>query len=79
MKDKTREVVLFIIGLLLIILGFLSFASIGIVNSYFDTTLIQHFSVVGLGLILILLGIMVFIFFLKEDKTKTLQSKDEVK
>ena len=79
MKDNTREVVLFIIGLLLIILGFLSFAAIGIINRYFDTTLIQHFSVVGLGLILILLGIIVFIFFLKDDKTKNLQYKNKVK
>jgi len=70
MKDKTREIVAFIIGLLLIILGFLSFASIAFVNLYFDTALTQHFSLVGLGLILILLGIIVLIFFLKEDKTK---------
>ena len=64
------KLILFILGLLLVIGGFLSFASIAIANIYFEENLNVQYTLIIIGFILLFLGIILLIFFVKEDKTK---------
>ena len=64
------KLILFILGLLLVLGGFLSFASIAIANIYFEENLFVHYTLIVSGFILIFLGCILFFFFVKEDKTK---------
>ena len=64
------KLILFILGLLLIILGSLSFALIAVVNKYLEINSSIPILLIVIGGFLIFLGIISMIFFIKEDKTK---------
>lgn len=64
------KLILFILGLLLVIGGFLSFASIAIANIYFEENLNVQYTLISIGFILIVLGIISLIYFIREDKTR---------
>lgn len=64
------KLILFILGLLLVLGGFLSFASIAIANIFFEENLNVQYTLIIIGFILLSLGIILLIFFVKEDKTK---------
>jgi len=61
----------FIIGMILIILGFFVFTLIGIYNNYAWMNLNIHLQITVAGFILLILGILSMILFYKQDeKTK---------
>jgi cytochrome c biogenesis protein CcdA len=64
------KLILFILGLLLVLGGFLSFASIAIANIYFEENLNVQYTLIIIGFILLFLGIVLLIFFVKKDKPK---------
>ena len=64
------KLILFILGLLLVLGGFLSFASIAIANIYFEENLNVQYTLIIIGFILLSLGIILLIFFVKKDKPK---------
>ena len=64
------KLILFILGLLLVLGGFLSFASIAIANIYFEENLNVQYTLISIGFILIVLGIISLIYFIREDKTR---------
>ena len=64
------KLLFFILGLLLVIGGFLSFASIAIANIYFEENLNVQYTLISIGFILIVLGIISLIYFIREDKTR---------
>ena len=67
----------FIIGMILIILGFIVFTLIGIYNNYAWMNLNIHLQITVAGFILLILGILSMILFYKQDgKTK---KEDKVK
>ena len=67
----------FIIGMILIILGFIVFTLIGIYNTYAWMNLNIHLQITVAGFILLILGILAMILFYKQDeKTK---KEDKVK
>jgi len=67
----------FIIGIILIILGFITFTLIGIYNNYVWMNLNTHLKITAAGFILLIIGISSMILFYKQDeKTK---KKNKVK
>ncbi len=67
----------FIIGMILIVLGFIVFTLIGIYNTYAWMNLNTHLQITVAGFILLILGILSMILFYKQDeKTK---KEDKVK
>jgi len=58
----------YIIGLILIILGFLTFVFIAVLNEYDWMNFTYHIIVVLLGFLLISLGIISMIMFLRSEK-----------
>ena len=67
----------FIIGIILIILGFITFTLIGIYNNYIWMNLNTHLQITEAGFILLIIGISSMILFYKQDeKTK---KKNKVK
>lgn len=56
-----------ILGLCLIISGFLSFASIGITMELFGEDITRHYRLVLLGFILIIFGIVSTYFFIRKE------------
>lgn len=60
----------YIIGLLLIIVGFISFSSIAILNRNPEMNFTIHILMLTIGLVLIFLGIISMIIFTKEKKNK---------
>ncbi|KYK21501.1 hypothetical protein AYK25_03390 [Thermoplasmatales archaeon SM1-50] len=63
-----KEFGIFILGLILILGGFLSFALIGITLQQFGNNITRHYLLVGLGLILIIFGIISMYFFTTKDR-----------
>ncbi|MFE3846156.1 hypothetical protein ACFL1L_04780 [Thermoplasmatota archaeon] len=66
----------YIIGLILIILGFLAFVSIAVLNEYTWMNLTYHLIVTLFGFLLIGLGIISMILFLRK-KEKVIPSQEE--
>ena len=56
-----------ILGLILTIGGFLSFASIGITMQLYGKDITRHYLLVFTGLILIIFGIVSMYYFVKKD------------
>ena len=72
-KEEYGEMMKFryyIIGLILILLGFLVFSLIGVLNEYTWMNFTYHIIVTLVGFILIFLGILSMIIFLKRKDTK---------
>jgi cytochrome c biogenesis protein CcdA len=61
----------FILGLILIIGGFLSFTFTGIAEQFSGTDVTRHYLLVVLGFVLISLGIVSMHFFTREDTKKS--------
>ena len=65
------KIVYFIIGMILISLGFIVFTLIGIYNNYYWMNLNTHLQITAAGFILLIIGISSMILFYKqEEKTK---------
>jgi rubredoxin len=62
------KIIFFIVGLLLIIGGFLSFSSIAVVNAYYREYTASNYLLILIGFILIFLGIISMYLFIKEEK-----------
>jgi cytochrome c biogenesis protein CcdA len=67
----------FILGLIFIIGGFLSFSLIGITLQLFGENMIRHYLLVAIGLILIIFGIISMYFFIKKDGKSLLKIKEK--
>ncbi len=68
LSDFLKSFGFLILGLLLIIGGFLSFASIGITYQFFGGDITRHYLLVTLGFVLIILGIISMYFFVKKGE-----------
>jgi len=66
----------YLTGLILIILGFLAFTSIAVLNEYSWMNLTYHIIVTLIGFIFIFLGILSVILFLGEEKKVTSKEVD---
>ena len=66
----------YITGLILIILGFLAFTSIAVLNEYSWMNLTYHIIVILIGFIFIFLGILSMILFRGEEKKVTSREDD---
>lgn len=66
--EAIKKFGVFIVGLLCIIGGFLSFASIGITTQFLRENITRHYLLVSLGFILISLGITSMYFFIRKYK-----------
>jgi len=61
-----KQILYFIIGLILILCAFLSFAAIGIQNAQIRSDLTIHYLLIALGFILMVIGIIAMIQFVKK-------------
>ncbi len=69
----------YLIGLILIILGFLSFVSIAVLNEYSWMNITYHIILTISGFLLIALGIISMIIFLRpKNKAKPSQEEQDV-
>ena len=66
----------YITGLILILLGFLAFVSIAVLNEYSWMNLTYQIFAILIGFIFIFLGILSMILFLEEEKKVTLKEVD---
>jgi uncharacterized membrane protein len=71
------KIIYYIVGVILIISGFLSFSLIGEFNDYIWMNFTYHIILTIVGFILILLGIFSMIIFLKQKDTKENSNKEE--
>jgi uncharacterized membrane protein len=71
------RIIYYIVGVILIISGFLSFSLIGVFNDYIWMNFTYHIILTIVGFILILLGIFSMIIFLKQKDTKENSNKEE--
>jgi cytochrome c biogenesis protein CcdA len=67
----------FILGLIFIIGGFLSFSLIGITLQLFGENMIRHYLLVAIGFILIIFGIISMYFFIKKDGKSLSKNKEK--
>jgi cytochrome c biogenesis protein CcdA len=67
----------FILGLIFIIAGFLSFSLIGITLQLFGENIIRHYLLVAIGFILIIFGIISMYFFIKKDGKSLSKNKEK--
>ena len=75
-----KQLVGIILGIALIIGGFLSFSAIGYGNSiYGDEDLSVQYSLIGLGFILLICGIIILVIFTKDKKPKKKKKKPKKK
>ena len=66
-----NQLVGIILGIALVIGGFLSFSAIGYVNSITEIEdLSIQYSLIGLGFILLVCGIMILVIFTRDEKPK---------
>ena len=62
-----NKLIFFIIGLILIILGFFAFSYIGVINNYETLDSNTHLMLVAVGFILEFFGILSMILMIKKD------------
>lgn len=66
-----NQLVNIILGIALILGGFLSFSAIGYVNSITDIEdLSIQYSLIGIGFILLICGIIILVIFTRDEKPK---------
>lgn len=61
---------LLILGLILVLSGFISFVSIAFANIYFEENLFLHYTLIIIGFILIFFAAILFYLFINADKNK---------
>ncbi len=66
-----KQLIGIILGIALIVVGFLSFSALGPINAYIESEdLSVQYLLIALGFILIFCGIIVLVIFTKDDKPK---------